>query len=91
MFDKTVLKMGHKICFNRKIWIIIHKLSLLPLHIWSTDLLYKNGQSGIDNGVSTASEKFGGFNCHEKLNNLFSCHQESHLLNISKCCIFWLH
>ena len=28
--------MGHKICFNGKIWKIIPKLSLLPLLIWST-------------------------------------------------------
>ena len=34
-----VLMMGYKICFNREIWIIIPKLSLLPLLIWSTALL----------------------------------------------------
>ena len=28
---------GHKIFFYGKIWIIIPKLSLLPLLIWSTD------------------------------------------------------
>ena len=28
--------MGHKICFYGKMWIIIPKLSLLPLLIWST-------------------------------------------------------
>ena len=28
--------MGHKICFYGEIWIIIPKLSLLPLLIWST-------------------------------------------------------
>ena len=28
--------MGHKIGFYREIWIIIPKLSLLPLLIWST-------------------------------------------------------
>ena len=28
--------MGHKICFYGKIWLIIPKLSLLPLLIWST-------------------------------------------------------
>ena len=31
-----VLRMGHKICFNGEIWLIIPKLSLLPLLIWST-------------------------------------------------------
>ena len=30
--------MGHKICFHEEIWLIIPKLSLLPLLIWSTDL-----------------------------------------------------
>ena len=30
--------MGQKICFNREIWLIIPKLSLLPLLIWSTDV-----------------------------------------------------
>ena len=29
--------MGHKICFNGKIWKIIPKLSPLSLLIWSTD------------------------------------------------------
>ena len=29
--------MDHKICFNGEIWIIIPKLSLLPLLIWSFD------------------------------------------------------
>ena len=28
--------MGHKICFYGEIWLIIPKLSLLPLLIWST-------------------------------------------------------
>ena len=27
---------GHKICSNGEIWLIIPKLSLLPLLIWST-------------------------------------------------------
>ena len=27
---------SHKICFDLEIWIIIPKLSLLPLFIWST-------------------------------------------------------
>ena len=30
--------MGHKICFYGEIWLIISKLSLLPLLIWSTDI-----------------------------------------------------
>ena len=28
--------MGHKICFYREMWLIIPKLSPLPLLIWST-------------------------------------------------------
>ena len=28
--------MGHIICFYREMWLIIPKLSLLPLLIWST-------------------------------------------------------
>ena len=28
--------MGHKICFYREMWLIIPKLSLLTLLIWST-------------------------------------------------------
>ena len=35
--DETVLKMGHKICFYGEIWLIIPKLSLLSLLIWSTE------------------------------------------------------
>ena len=35
--DETVLTMGHKICFCGEIWLIIPKLSLLILLIWSTD------------------------------------------------------
>ena len=35
--DETVLMMGHKICFYEEIWIIIPKLSLLLLLIWSPD------------------------------------------------------
>ena len=31
--------MGHKICFKGEIWLIIPKLSLLPLLIWTTDLI----------------------------------------------------
>ena len=27
MIDETVLMMGHKICFNREIWLIIPKVS----------------------------------------------------------------
>ena len=37
--DETVLKMGHKKCLLGEIWLIIPKLSLLPLLIWSTALL----------------------------------------------------
>ena len=32
---------GHKICFNREICLIIPNLSLLPLLIWSTVLMHK--------------------------------------------------
>ena len=28
---------GHKICFYGEMWLIIPKLSLLPLLIWSTE------------------------------------------------------
>ena len=28
--------MGHKICFYGEIWLIIPKLSLLPLLVWSS-------------------------------------------------------
>ena len=28
--------MGHKICFYGEMWLIIPKLSLMPLLIWST-------------------------------------------------------
>ena len=31
---------GHKICFNGEMWIIIPKLSMLPLLIWSTGNLH---------------------------------------------------
>ena len=34
--DERVLMMDHKICFYGKIWLIISKLSLLPLLNWST-------------------------------------------------------
>ena len=37
--DKTDLMMAHKICFSEEIWIIITKLSLLLLLIWSPVLL----------------------------------------------------
>ena len=36
--DEMVLMMGHKIRFYEEIWLIIPKLSLLPLLIWSTDV-----------------------------------------------------
>ena len=35
--DETVLMMAHKICFNGEIGLIIPKLSLLPLLIWSIE------------------------------------------------------
>ena len=34
--DETVQMMGHKICFCEEMWLIILKLSLLPLFIWNT-------------------------------------------------------
>ena len=41
---------GHKICFNRKVWKIIPKLSLFPILIWSAEniamLFYSRGWSG---------------------------------------------
>ena len=33
--------MAHKICFSEEIWIIIHKLSLLLLLIWSPNYGYR--------------------------------------------------
>ena len=36
--DEKVLIMDHKICFNGKLWLIISKLSLLPLLIWMPDM-----------------------------------------------------
>ena len=38
---ERVLMMGCKICFNGEIWLVIPKLSLLPLLIWSTELQVK--------------------------------------------------
>ena len=35
LLNATVPMMGHKICFYGEIWLIIPKLSLLPLLIWS--------------------------------------------------------
>ena len=35
-----VLMMGHKIYFDGKMWLIIPKLSLLLLLIWSSALFY---------------------------------------------------
>ena len=37
--DETVLMMGHKICFYGEIRLIISKSSLLPLLIWSTEII----------------------------------------------------
>ena len=39
---------GHKICFHGEIWIIIPKLSLLPLPIWSTDWIVHFQENGVD-------------------------------------------
>ena len=36
--------MGHKICFYREIWLIISKLSLLALLIWSTVLMFNKNE-----------------------------------------------
>ena len=36
---------GHKICFYRDMWLIILKLSLLPILIWSTALRWKQKSS----------------------------------------------
>ena len=38
-FNEMVLMMGHKIHFYGEIWLIILKLSLLPLLIWSAVVL----------------------------------------------------
>ena len=37
--------MGHKICFDGELWIIIPKLSLLLLLIWSTDSYNTNADA----------------------------------------------
>ena len=37
--SQTVLMMGHKNVFYGEIWLLIPKLSLLPLLIWSTEFL----------------------------------------------------
>ena len=39
--DETVLMMGHNILLNGEIQLIIPKLSLLPLLIWSTGTIYE--------------------------------------------------
>ena len=39
--------MGYKICFNGEIWIIIPKLFLFPLLIWSTEILVQNNQGNV--------------------------------------------
>ena len=39
--------MGHKICFEGEIWIIIPKLSLLPLLIWSTGVNFSHMVSEV--------------------------------------------
>ena len=39
--------MGHKICLNGEIWLIIPKLSLLPLLIWSTVWVYLNATVAV--------------------------------------------
>ena len=38
---------GHKICLNGETWIIITKLSLLPLLIWSTNIDVMNRCKGM--------------------------------------------
>ena len=42
MVDKLSM-VGHKICFYRQLWIIIPKLSLLPILMWSIELNYTDG------------------------------------------------
>ena len=34
--------MGHKICLYGEIWLIVSKLSLLPLLIWSSEIVVFN-------------------------------------------------
>ena len=43
--DEMILMMCHKICFYEEIWLIIPKLSVLPLLIWSTDVSLSQGCS----------------------------------------------
>ena len=46
--------MGHKICLCGKIWLIIPKLSLLPLLIWSTDICYCTVKQNCSSFVAPA-------------------------------------
>ena len=41
--------MGHKICLYQEKWLIIPKLSLLPLLIWSTESTFSFGSHLGDN------------------------------------------
>ena len=40
--------MGCKICFHEEIWIIIPKLTLLLLLIWSTGCLFQSNPKDLD-------------------------------------------
>ena len=55
--DETVLMMGHKICFYGELWLLIPKLSLLPLLIWSTDPIYQMNPKSSIFMIGVASSK----------------------------------
>ena len=47
---------GHRICLNGEIWLIIRKLTLLPLLIWATDPSPPDtmGKQGVISNISLA-------------------------------------
>ena len=61
--DETVVMMGHKICFYGELWLLIPKLSLLPLLIWSTDHIYQMVPKSSIFMIGVASSKNTRFLC----------------------------
>ena len=59
---ETVLMMGHKICFYGEMWLIIPKLSLLLLLIWSTADLQTTGSYKLSVFL-TAFKRYCGRGC----------------------------
>ena len=56
--DETVLTMGDKICFHGGMWLIIPKLSLLPLLIWSTAIRCYFSSSKMNTNILISHKKF---------------------------------